>query len=55
MYELSAALFTAVSRAPEAPPTGREWMYISIIQSAVFVQTSAKINPHKSVLNNIMI
>ncbi len=38
----------------KAPPTGRE-CNISIIQSAVFGQTNAKIHPHKPVLNNIII
>ncbi len=44
-----------ISDVPKAPPTGREWMCISIIRFAVFVQTSAKILPHKPVLNNILI
>ncbi len=44
-----------ISEVPKAPPTGREWMCISIIQSVVFVQTNAKIHPHKPVLNNIII
>ncbi len=44
-----------ISDVPKAPPTGRELMCISIIQSAVFVQTNAKIHPHKPVLNNIII
>ncbi len=44
-----------ISDVPKAPPTGWEWMCISIIQFAVFVQTDAKIHPHKPILNNIII
>ncbi len=44
-----------ISDIPKAPPAGREWICIWIIQSAVFVQTDAKIHPHKPVWNNIII
>ncbi len=44
-----------ISDVPKSPPTGREWMCISIIPSAVFVYTNVKIHPHNPILKNIII
>ncbi len=56
IYELSAALFTAVIGETAIFLTFQKHLLLaenecalSIIQSAVFVQTNAKIHPHKSV------
>ncbi len=62
MYELSAALFTAVTGETAIFLTFQKHLLLAenecaftIIQSVVFVQTNAKIHPHKPVLNNIII
>ncbi len=55
-------LFTAVTEETTIFLTSQKHLLLaenecafSIIQSAVFVQTNAKIHPHKPVLNNIII
>ena len=59
---MSTALFTAVIGETTIFLTFQKHLLLvenecafSIIQSAVFVQTNAKIHPHKSILNNIVI